>query len=93
MPFHRCTINRADGTLVCEDVEISLEVSEGSTEVRWHGTLSVTHQTELSAGGTYSMTLDDGRSGEFRVRRNTLAGGEDRAVAVHGTGPLSQAAD
>jgi hypothetical protein len=32
--------------------------------------------------------LDDGRSGAFRVKRNTFAGDVNRAVAIDGMEPL-----
>ena len=63
MPFHRCTINKTDGTMVCEEVDVSLDVTDDNGDVRWHGTLSVTHLAELKAGLTYSLKLDDGRTG------------------------------
>lgn len=73
---------------MAESVTVTVEETERDGERSWYGTLSVTHLTGLTAGESYRMTLDDGRSGEFTVRRNTYAGGADRAVACHGVGPL-----
>jgi hypothetical protein len=55
----------------------------------WHATISVSHRAPLVAGEQYRMVLDDGRRGPFRVRRNTFAGGPDRAIACDGTGKLT----
>ena len=54
----------------------------------WYGTITVTHLTTLASGQTYRLVLDDGRSGAFRVRRNTFAGDVNRAVAIDGMEPL-----
>jgi hypothetical protein len=87
MAFHRCTIQE-DGTVVCTNVDVALEEVEDQETPRWYGTISASHQAGLTAGKRYVLILDDGRSGEFKVQRNTFAGGEDRAVAFRGTGPL-----
>jgi hypothetical protein len=87
MAFHRCTIHGADGAVVVEGVKVMIEEEEGD-EGGWHGTLSVTHRTPVLAGQRYRLVLDDGRSGEILIRRNTFAGGDDRAVAFRGQGPL-----
>lgn len=88
MAFHRCSVRTDDGTVVCDGVSVSLEETERDGERTWHGTLSVTHTTALSAGQTYVLRLDNGRSAPFIVRRNTFAGGPDRAVAIYGQAPL-----
>jgi len=88
MPFHRCAIRQEDGTVVADAVHVSLEETTREGVVEWHATITVTHLTNLVAGQKYLLVLDDGRSGEFLVRRNTFAGGENRAVAIHGMGPL-----
>lgn len=87
MAFHHCEICLDDGTVVAKHVVVSLEEQTGDTP-GWYGTLTVTHHVLLEAGQKYRIVLDDGRSGEFQVRRNTYAGGVDRAVAVRGHGPL-----
>ena len=84
MPFHHCTIRGEDGAEIAKEVTVSLQ--DGSPE--WHGTIKVTHLIDLVAGRRYRLVLDDGRSGEFMVRRNTFAGDVNRAVAIYGTGPL-----
>ena len=88
MPFHHCSIVQEDGTVVAQHIDAALEETtrEGVTE--WYATLTVTHAATLVAGHRYRLLLDDGRAGEFMVRRNTSTGGENRAVAVRGTGPL-----
>jgi hypothetical protein len=88
MPFHRCAIRQDDGTVVADAVQVALEETTREGVVEWHATITVTHLTSLVAGQKYHLVLDDGRSGEFLVRRNTFAGGENRAVAIHGMGPL-----
>ena len=88
MAFHRCTVLADDGTTVCDEVNVSLEEIERDGTRTWHGTITVSHVTALVAGTPYVLQLDNGRKGPFVVRRNTFAGGPDRAVAIHGTGPL-----
>jgi hypothetical protein len=88
MPFHRCAIHKDDGSTLASAVDINVvEVQHGDGS-EWHGTMTVTHLAGLEAGRRYRIVLDDGRSGEFMVRRNTFAGGTDRAVAIQGMGPL-----
>ncbi len=88
MPFHRCAICLDDGSVVAKDVDIALEEMDRDGVPQWYGTITVTHLTTPSAGQKYRLILDDGRTGEFLVRRNTSAGGASRAVAIHGTSPL-----
>lgn len=88
MAFHRCTVLAADGTVVCDGVNVSLEQTEHEGARTWHGTITATRLTALVAGQPYVILLDNGCRGPFVVRRNTQAGGPDRAVAIHGTGPL-----
>jgi hypothetical protein len=80
MAFHRCAIQREDGTVVATDITVNLE----ETASGWHATVSASHLTPLVAGELYRLMLDDGRSGPFRVRRNTFAGGAERAIACDG---------
>jgi len=87
MPFHRCTIHLDDGSTLADAVDVNVvEMQRDGSE--WHGTMTITHLTDLETGRRYRIVLDDGRSGEFMVRRNTFAGGTDRAVAIQGMGPL-----
>ena len=88
MVVHRCTIHQEDGTLVAADVQLYLEEIERDGVGEWYGTISVTESMSLLAGHRYRCVLDDGRTGEFLVRRNTSAGGSDRAAAFRGTGVL-----
>jgi hypothetical protein len=88
MPFHRCTISLDDGNVMARDVTVSLEEATREDASEWHGTLTITHQISLQAGQRYHLLLDDGRRGAFLVRRNTFAGDVNRAVAIHGMGPL-----
>ncbi|MGH7539044.1 MAG: hypothetical protein ACREMF_10430 [Gemmatimonadales bacterium] len=88
MAFHRCAIRQEDGSLVVDDVDVALEEVERDGIAEWYGTITVTQVTSLAAGQRYRLVLDDGRSGDFIVRRNTIAGGTSRAIAIHGAGPL-----
>jgi surface antigen len=88
MVFHRCAICQPDGTVVVQDVTVALEEPPRGEKAAWYGTITVTHLAGLVAGQRYRLVLDDGRSGEFTVRRSTFAGETSRAVAIHGTGPL-----
>jgi len=88
MPFHRCAIRKADGGTLAESVDVMLEEVERNGTMEWHGTMTITHLTGLESGQRYRLELDDGRAGEFMVRRNTFAGGTNRAVAIQGMGPL-----
>lgn len=86
--FHRCTIQMEDGTVVAQDLRIAIEEPGREGGPPWYGTLTVSHLTALTAGQTYRLVLDDGRSGRCRVRRNTFAGDVNRAVAVDGMEPF-----
>ncbi len=88
MPFYRCAICQENGSPVAEDITVTLEETEYEGVTRWHGTITATHVTSLVAGQRYRLTLDDGRTGEFLVRRNTFAGDTNRAVSIKGTGAL-----
>jgi hypothetical protein len=88
MPFHHCTICQDDGSVVVKDVTLVLEEGPGDDPASWHATITVTHLIPLVSGQRYRLVLDDGRAGEFRVRRNTFAGEMNRAVAIEGAGPL-----
>jgi len=88
MPFHRCAICLQDGSVVAKDVDVSIDEVNRHGVDEWFGTITVTHLASLSAGQRYRLVLDDGRSGEFLVRRNTFAGGVTRAVAIQGMGAL-----
>ncbi len=87
MAFHNCTLKTSDGNIVATEVRVNVEESGG--EDNWYGTISITHLVALEAGLTYELVLGDGRTGEFRVQRNTYAGGENRAVSFRGLGPLT----
>ena len=88
MPFHRCAICLADGSVVANEVDVSIDEVNRNGVNEWFGTITVTHLASLAAGQRYVLKLDDGRTGEFLVRRNTFAGGINRAVAIQGLGAL-----
>ncbi len=88
MPFHRCAICLADGSVVATDVDVSIDEVNRNDVNEWFGTITVTHLASLAAGQRYVLKLDDGRTGEFLVRRNTFAGGVNRAVAIQGMSAL-----
>ncbi len=50
--------------------------------------ITAEHVASLVSGQRYRLTLDDGRTGEFLVRRNTSAGETNRAVSIKGTSTL-----
>ncbi len=86
MPFFRCTIYECGGNPIAQDVMVTLAETERDN---WFGTITAEHLTTLTAGERYSLTLGDGRTGEFVVQRNTMAGQEeDRAISIRGAGPL-----
>jgi hypothetical protein len=87
MPFYQCTICNEDGSPIADDVRVLIEVQEGGPG--WYGTITATQLTALTAGHTYTITLGDGRKGTFRVKRNTVAGDVDRAIAITGAEPLA----
>jgi hypothetical protein len=84
--FHRCEIRDEADQVVASDIRVALEERVGAPG--WYGTITVTHLTTLAPGQTYRLVLDDGRTGAFRVRRNTFAGDVNRAVAIDGMEPL-----
>ena len=85
MPFFRCTICEPDGDPIAKDIMVTLAETERDN---WFGTITAEHLTSLTAGARYCLTLEDGRTGEFLVQRNTMAGHEDRAISIRGAGPL-----
>jgi len=89
MVVHNCAIHDEDGSLLAANVRLYLEETSREGVSEWHGTLAAIQLATLLAGRCYRVVLDDGRTGEFFVRRNTSAGGEDRAVACVGNGPLT----
>ena len=86
MPFYQCTINQDDGSRIAEGVRVAIEDTGGS---KWFGTITADALIGLTAGQQYRIVLGDGRSGSFRVKRNTVAGETDRAIAITGIGPLA----
>jgi hypothetical protein len=88
MAFYRCEICQDNGSHVAKDVKVMIEETMREGAKAWYGTITVTHLSILTPGQRYRITLADGRSGEFKVRRNTFAGGTDRAVSIEGIGPL-----
>jgi hypothetical protein len=87
MPFYECTICNEDGSRIAQDVRVIIESQEDGSG--WYGTITATQLTALVAGHDYRIELGDGRSGSFRVKRNTVAGDVDRAIAITGKGPLA----
>ena len=73
---------------MAKDVNVAIDEVDRDGVMEWFGTITVAHLTSLSTGQRYRLLLDDGRTGEFLVRRNTFAGDVNRAVAVQGVGPL-----
>lgn len=88
MPFYSASIYKQDGSVCCQGVVVSLEGMERDGAPEWFGTISAKEGMELLAGQKYRLVLTDGRAGEFMVRRNTSAGGQERAVSLQGMGPL-----
>ena len=88
MAFYRCAICQENGSPVAKDITVTLEQTEYEGVTQWYGTITATHVTSLMAGRRYRLTLEDGRTGEFLVRRNTSAGETNRAVSIKGTGAL-----
>jgi hypothetical protein len=91
MAFFSGSIYKADGSVCCQGVMVALEQTEPSGSRDWYGTVSAKEGMDLTAGQKYRLVLADGRTGEFMVRRNTSAGGQDRAVSLQGMGPLTKA--
>jgi hypothetical protein len=86
MPFYACTICNPDGSSIAEGVRVAIEDASAGG---WFGTITADALTGLTAGHEYRIVLGDGRSGVFRVKRNTVAGETDRAIAITGIGPLA----
>ena len=90
MPFYRCLICQEDGSPVAESIQVVIEETTRGAGREWWGTITATAEAGLEAGRKYQLTLEDGRTGRFHVRRNTMAGGQDRSVAIIGIGPLAR---
>ncbi|MGD2134580.1 MAG: hypothetical protein PVF27_00395 [Gemmatimonadales bacterium] len=89
MAFYRCRICTEDGDELCEDVTVTIETVDRDGEPQWYGTLSMTRRVPLETGQRYRLELEDGRSGQFAVRRSTFAGGDTQAIAIVGVSPLA----
>ena len=87
MPFYQCAICLEDGSSVAEGVRVVIE--DADSRSGWYGTITGPHLIGLTAGKQYRIVLGDGRSGSFRVKRNTVAGEADRSIAITGVGPLA----
>ena len=85
MPFFRCTVCERGGDLIAQGVMVTLAETERDN---WFGTITAERLTTLTRGDRYRLTLEDGRTGEFLVQRTTMAGHEDRAIAIRRAGPL-----
>lgn len=88
MAFYRGSIIRADGSPCAEGVMITLDPADLDRKGEWRATVSSPQEVDLVAGQRYRLVLEDGRSGDFIVRRNTTAGGTSRAIAIYGVGAL-----
>lgn len=88
MPFFTGSIYKEDGSVCCEQVMVSLEKAERTDGPEWYGTVQANQAIDMVAGQRYRLVLADGRTADFMVRRNTSAGGESRAIAIHGMSPL-----
>lgn len=86
MPFYQCTIRGEDGSQIAEGVRVMIE---DTSDRSWFGTITADTLTGLAAGRQYRIVLGDGRSGSFRVKRNTVAGEQDRSIAITGIGALA----
>jgi hypothetical protein len=86
MPFYQCTICGEDGSHIADGVRVLIE---DASATGWYGTITAAALTGLAAGRQYRIVLGDGRSGSFRVKRNTVAGEQDRSIAITGIGALA----
>jgi len=82
------TILDEAGQVCVKDAKVSLETVERNGRTEWYATVSATVDTPMMAGQKYRIVLNDGRSGECMVRRNTSVSTEERAVSVWGMGVL-----
>lgn len=83
------TIFDEAGQVCCRDAKVSLETVERNGRTEWYATVSASVGTPMMSGQKYRLVLNDGRSGECMVRRNTSASLEERAISVRGMGTLS----
>jgi hypothetical protein len=51
------------------NVYIQYHTTEGDQAQGWYGYLLVTEETDVEPGGTYTLKLMDGRSGDLRIDR------------------------
>lgn len=70
------------------NVYIQYRSNEGGVGQGWYGYLLVASEADVEAGGTYTLTLLDGRSGELRIE--TVSPDETGKVraSFFGEGPL-----
>lgn len=71
------------------NVFIQFRNANGGAESGWYGYLLIASDRDVEAGNTYTLRLEDGRSGRLQVEEFTPDdSGKLRAVFV-GDGPLS----
>jgi len=79
-----------------ENVEIQLATTgERGRSMDWFGTFTLpdrfnnSHLKDGSTTSRFMLSLDDGRSGQFRIRAFRFAGDEQFVVEFEGIGPLA----
>ncbi len=81
-----------EGDKVCLDpanVYIDYQLTEADAESGWSGYLLVGSEKEVVAGGTYTLKLVDGRSGQLRIDTLTPDDSEKVRAMFVGTGLLA----
>ena len=87
--FMLATIFDEAGQVCVKDAKVSLATVDRNGRTEWYATVSASVGAPMMAGQKYKLVLNDGRSGECMVRRNTSVSTEERAISVWGMGVLS----
>jgi len=75
-------------TVLVENVEVWLEVSQTRGLQDWRGSFQLPLGQRLDAGGTFRLETIDGRAGNIMLPSVSFGGGPSTRVTFEGAGPL-----
>jgi hypothetical protein len=88
MPSFRGQIGRSRQIIVSSVAGEYFPFTGQRGRIAWSGDFDLPGETVIEAGGTFRLTLDDGRSGEFAVDFMTVNSRGFSHVQVRGLSPL-----
>lgn len=62
--------------VIIQDLQIAIKLSTNKAGVKlWRGSFTVAGQVSFTANQTYTLVMDDGRSGAVQIAHTTHSGG------------------